>query len=238
MLVAGPAGCFHAAFQHFLRFRRAPGALQRLRGHEVAIRVIRMEFQKSLKLGQRLFRLSSVGILHGKSIASKGIARVVFQELGKHLKPARIRHKGNLPQQYSKWSVAIHWQGAIVNALLRFQNEPELPPGFPQMCTDELIFTPPAGRATIAESWLARSFFLPRESPLAGLFPPVCLWALALPAPAGLERKRSLPQTMICAISATLVMPVAAAACRRNGTRMGSVLRWPGMRNPGLCCIT
>src|SRR5215472_5556626 len=96
MLVSRPASSFDPFLQHAFRFGVAAVALERLRGHKVAIGVVRMELQKLAEFRQRLVSLTGFNVLHRQAIAGKGVTGVLLQEFCKHLQAVWLRHEKNL----------------------------------------------------------------------------------------------------------------------------------------------
>src|SRR5260370_2833461 len=75
---------FDSVFEHLLGFSVSPCVLKRLGSHKVAVGVIGMEFEQLAELFQRGSGLPEPRVLHGQSVAGKGITGVLPQKLGEH----------------------------------------------------------------------------------------------------------------------------------------------------------
>src|SRR5260370_21200199 len=84
MFVSSAFCGFDSVFELVLGFSGSLCALKRLGSHKVAVGVIGMEFEQLAELFQRGSGLPEPRVLHGQSVAGKGITGVLPQKLGEH----------------------------------------------------------------------------------------------------------------------------------------------------------
>src|SRR5271165_3120397 len=97
VLVASAAGAVDALLQHSFRFILSFGACERLRRHEVSVRVIRMGGEQKLKLGECGVGFASARIFQPKRITCKGIIRISVEDLFQRRHAVFVGHGAGSP---------------------------------------------------------------------------------------------------------------------------------------------